>query len=130
MVLTFKYRQPMSHSPGLKPLNRRKVGQIDEEEEDSTNTFGANMSASFELRRSGRIVRRVEGAPPINLRNWQPLSKQSAKPGIFAINEGVRLTKPELVYIFKPLIHLGSVATFGLNSWKSYSLSLIMDLYR
>lgn len=134
MILTFKYRQPMSHSPAAKPLNRRqmKSGQVEDvdDEDETTNTFGANMSASFELRRSGRIVRRVEGAPPITLRNWQPLKKQSSKPGIFAINDGVRLTKPELVYIFRPLVHLGSVATFGINSWKSYTIALIMDLYR
>lgn len=132
----------MVQIPATKSINRRELsklsaaqaagtGAADADDAEQTNTFGANLSATFELRRSGRIVRRVEGAPPVHCRSWKAPSPGNGS----LIDErlrrpkGKRLTVAEAVYIFKPIVHLGSVASFGLHSWKSYCVALAMDAF-
>lgn len=94
------------------------------------NQFGANVNASFELRRSGRIVRSVEGAPPVHLRTWKaPERRQTAAERMRARN-GRRVPLAEYLYVFKPLVHLAGCGAFGLNSWRSFGLPLLMDACR
>lgn len=94
------------------------------------NQFGANVNASFELRRSGRIVRSVEGAPPVHLRTWEaPERRQTAAERMRARN-GRCVPLAECLYVFKPLVHLVSCGAFGLHSWRSFGLPLLMDAYR
>lgn len=127
MLLTYKYREAIVNTPATKAVNRRDLNKhVDDEE---PNTFGANLNATFELRRSGRKIRRVEGAPPIHLRNWKAPNGHELFD-VPASGIGKQITLAETVYIFKPLLHLGGVATFGLNSWKSYGLALMLDAYR
>lgn len=122
----------MVEIPATKTVNRREASKNIAIDDEEVNSFGANLSETFELRRSGRQMRRVEGAPPIHLRNWKaPISSTSSAAK--ALGSGVqnrKLTIAETVYIFKPLVHLSSVASFGLSSWKSYGVSLLMDAYR
>lgn len=40
----------------------------------------------------------------------------------------VAIRTAEVLYIFKPIIHLTGAGIFGLKSWKSWGLSLLMDL--
>lgn len=78
----------------------------------------------FKLKRSGRVIRKVEGAPPLHYRNWQS-SSESAKTS----TKNPVIKYAEYVYIVKPLVHLAAVRTFGYKSWKSYTIALLMDLY-
>lgn len=124
----------MIEIPATKTINRRDLSKnpvVGDDEE--ANTFGANLSETFELRRSGRQMRRLEGAPPVHLRNWKtPIPLSSSNVGYINASDATnrKLTLAETVYIFKPLVHLGSVASFGLSNWKSYGLALLMDAYR
>lgn len=137
-MLTLKCREEIVRTPAIKALNRRDIGKslaTDDEAEDGDpkgepNVFGANVNASFELRRSGKIVRCVEGAPPVHLRSWKAPRRQLTAAERIQEKQSKRLTLAECVYIFKPLVHLGSCGLFGLNSWKSYSIPLVLDVYR
>lgn len=121
----------MVEIPATKTVNRREASKNVNDDEE-VNSFGANLSETFELRRSGRQMRRVEGAPPIHLRNWKaPIPSTSSTGKAFgSCVQNRKLTIAETVYVFKPIVHLSSVASFGLSSWKSYGISLLMDAYR
>ncbi|KAL5273734.1 PEX16 family protein [Megaselia abdita] len=119
--LLFKqYNQGIITSPPIQSLDRKKIA---EKEIAMTNptTEGFN---DFKLKRSGRVIRRVEGAPPIQYRNWQSSGESSTSQ---KKNPVIRYA--EYVYIVKPLVHLAAVQTFGYKSWKSYTIALLMDLY-
>lgn len=123
----------MVEIPATKTVNRREASKnVPVADDEEVNSFGANLSDTFELRRSGRQIRRVEGAPPIHLRNWKaPIpSTSTAGQALAKTPQNRKLTMAESVYIFKPLVHLSSVASFGFSSWKSYGISLLMDAYR
>lgn len=72
-------------------------------------------------------MRRIEGAPPIHMRNWQPITEQ---PRYISSVDGKPLAFAEALYIFKPLIHLGTCARYGLHSWKSYMIAVLLDSAR
>lgn len=103
--------------------------------------FESSSSFTFTLKRSGRVVRKVEGAPPVYLRNWKPATAAAAGSSSSAGNPSSDFGDnniatdedinkiAELLYICKPLIHLGGVATFGYHSWKSWLLALATDLF-
>lgn len=81
---------------------------------------------TFTLRRSGRVVRRVDGAPPLYLRNWRNLGKE-CKPDNQTLDQN-SLTRAETLYVLKPMLHLGGCALFGYKSWRSWSIALFIDL--
>lgn len=85
-----------------------------------------NGRITFTLRRSGRVVRKVDGAPPLYLRNWKHIGKE-CKPHS-QTDGGSAITTAETLYILKPMIHLGGCALFGYKSWRSWSMALLIDL--
>lgn len=88
--------------------------------------FNVNGRITFTLKRSGRIVRKVDGAPPLYLRNWKQIGKE-CRPDSQQRAE-ISLDMAETLYILKPMIHLGGCALFGYKSWRSWSLALLTDL--
>ncbi|CAH2269553.1 jg15249, partial [Pararge aegeria aegeria] len=117
MVLLYRFKEvPIQHPP-IPALQRKKI--IDGIEKDgSSNAF-------FTLKRSGRIVRCVDGAPPVALRDWQPINVKDDSP----INIGMKdLMQAELLHISKPLIHLAAMRLFGTKSWKQWFVALGIDL--
>lgn len=116
LVLLYQYKElPVAHPP-IPVLQRRKIA------EESVNDENSN---SFTLKRSGRVVRRVEGAPPIAFRDWQPV-KNNDLP---VTNADIKyLTYAETIHIIKPLVHLAAMRTFGTNTWKQWFISLGLDL--
>lgn len=89
----------------------------------------SECSFSFKLKRSGRIIRKIEGAPPIHLRNWKPLNDElNLAEAQQKYNQIFK--NAERLYIAKPLLHLGAVGLFGYKSWKGYLISLTMDILR
>lgn len=119
--LLFKqYNQSIITSPPIQSLDRKKL--VDKEVAIANQT--ENGFNDFKLKRSGRIIRRVEGAPPIQYRNWQSSSDSGSNSPSNPV-----LKYAEYAYIVKPLVHLAAVHTFGYKSWKSYTIALLMDLY-
>ncbi|KOB64345.1 Peroxin 16 [Operophtera brumata] len=116
LVLLHRFKEvPISHPP-IPALHRRKF--TDGKEIEEVDSF-------FTLKRSGRIVRRVDGAPPVAFRDWQPVrvkdeqySKLNAKDILYA----------ESLHILKPIIHLAAMRVFGTKAWKQWLVSLSVDV--
>ncbi|XP_055842976.1 peroxisomal membrane protein PEX16 [Episyrphus balteatus] len=118
-LLLFKYSESIIRSPPIKQLNRKTIQQ------QKQSDFGLNdvQNGVVKLERSGRVIRKVEGAPPLHFRNWQSLqSDETAK------QKTVVLYQAEALYIAKPFLHLLSTGLFGTKSWKSYSMALALDI--
>lgn len=128
-VLILQFNHKFVSNPPIQTLERKKLDQSsnNEESEGFVNPTG---SFSFTLKRSGRVVRKVEGAPPVYLRNWKnsPVAESSSNDFLTSGSDTDVSRIAELVYIVKPLIHLGSVSLFGYSSWKSWGSSLVLDL--
>ncbi|XP_013116369.1 peroxisomal membrane protein PEX16 [Stomoxys calcitrans] len=112
-------------SPALPPLNRKSLLKKSNAT-SSTNQFGSDEhSVTFKLKRSGRLMRKVEGAPPLQYRTFkleeEVLTMQKRQ-------HPKALLQAEYLYIAKPLIHLVSMGLFGEKSWKQYVVSLAVDL--
>ncbi|XP_017023030.1 peroxisomal membrane protein PEX16 [Drosophila kikkawai] len=116
-------------SPPIASLNRRalsKQGKAANEAPASDPVLQSQHSITFQLKRSGRVIRKVEGAPPLQYRDFK-LHVDN--------NEAVKtqipreLLRAEYLYISKPLIHLAAMGLFGQRSWKQYVVALSVDLY-
>lgn len=131
MVLRFTYQESIVVSPPIAALDRKNVDKTLAEisaNENIGKTFDvSNAKVTFTLKRSGRLVRKVEGSPPIYLRSWKALTGEPV-PVNSPIAEPSNIRKAEMLYILKPIIHLSSVGLFGVNSWKSFSVALFVDL--
>jgi len=128
MLLVFKHKELISQSPPIAPINRRTWSNSEDDQiANQSSNFTANSAFTFTLKRSGKVIRKVEGAPPIHLRSWKPLSEEALHIQSIPKN-GKIFTLAESLYIFKPLLHLSCSSIVGLNTWKSYSLSLLLDI--
>lgn len=127
-------------TPALPALNRRAIikkqknalknGLIIEDSSErngklNTNVFGES-SSTFQLKRSGRVIRKVEGAPPLQYRNFKVAEEQQLENASNSVS--FRLVQAEYLYIAKPLIHLAAMGLFGQKRWKQYIVSLSLDL--
>lgn len=119
-LLLQQYNQSIITSPTIQTLDRKKIA----EKEILMDNLPTNAPNDFTLKRSGRVIRRVEGAPPLQYRNWLHSSVNSK-----ISTPNTVLKYAEYVYIVKPLVHLAAVHRFGYKSWKSYTVALLMDLY-
>ncbi|XP_053954121.1 peroxisomal membrane protein PEX16 [Anastrepha ludens] len=126
-------------SPALPALNRRalikklkskKNGLMIEESAAKSNTLNQNgfgdSSFTFQLKRSGRMMRKVEGAPPIQYRDFKLADEGTEANSKIPVNYA--LVQAEYLYIVKPLIHLATMGVFGEKCWKQYVISLALDL--
>jgi peroxin-16 len=92
--------------------------------------FNSYKSVTFTLKRSGRVIRKVDGAPPLYARNFKDTLDVDEVKRQNNPKAGKTITSAETLYILKPLLHLGGARLFGYKSWKSYSLALGIDLIR
>jgi peroxin-16 len=141
LVLVLRYKNTIVKSPPIQ-FNRANITSQNECEIVAPNISSSENSAypndafmnsyksvTFKLKRSGRVIRKVDGAPPIYARNFKEtidvveVQRQSA-------TNGKTITSAEILYITKPLIHLGGSRLFGYKSWKSWCLALGIDLFR
>ncbi|XP_054154210.1 peroxisomal membrane protein PEX16-like [Oppia nitens] len=93
-------------------------------------------SATFKLKRTGRVLRTIESAPPRTQRTW--LSPQDNFNIKRILEKQKRTALPsdltdlqiigEILHILKPVLHLTSLAGFGPKSWTPYLLSLGLDV--
>lgn len=131
LLLKLHYGEALVQSPPIMALDRKNIDEVLAEASaaDSVpDTFGGSSSFTFTLKRSGKVMRKVEGAPPVYLRTWKPLENDPELVPVVASAELQKLKLAEILYIVKPLAHLGGVAAFGFNNWKSYSVALLIDL--
>ncbi|XP_055543109.1 peroxisomal membrane protein PEX16 [Wyeomyia smithii] len=121
LILTLFCRNNIVKNPPIPALNR---SELDKPTRD--NASFQTEGPTVVLKRSGRVMRKVEGAPPIVARTWKPLKHE---PGAQVVQyEGRFIRTAELMYIVKPLVHLACIRKYGMNSWKSYLVPMAIDV--
>ncbi|RWS03679.1 peroxisomal membrane protein PEX16-like protein [Dinothrombium tinctorium] len=139
LVLLFKYDRGIQCQLPIIPLERRtdlplskncatpKCSSKDEVDE-------VNNSSTLKLKRSGRVMRSLETAPPRSKRTWMlPIDpkrdlverqRKNAPPT--PLNDVQKMG--ELLHIVRPVAHVFAMGGFGEQAWTPYLLSLGMDV--
>ncbi|XP_076652909.1 peroxisomal biogenesis factor 16 [Halictus rubicundus] len=118
LLLVHVYKERIVKSPPLKPLNRNKLNESEEEK----------IKEGFKLKRSGTVVRSIRGTNSIHTRTWEPLSP-SIHDNLDSSSKLERnIALAESLYIMKPLFHLGCISVTGEKQWPPWLLSLVIDL--
>ncbi|XP_055389527.1 peroxisomal membrane protein PEX16 [Condylostylus longicornis] len=113
-----KSRNCIITTPPISALDRKNVNKSIEENDQVGEIEGSKF---FKLR-SGKVIRRINGAPPPNERDF-------TTPVYFDPHRKKKiLSKAESLFIAKPILHLGTIGLFGYKSWKSYGVALILDI--
>lgn len=126
-LLVVRKREKIVKSPPIPSLDRNNLKALalamQQQNQQSTAPVDGFQTeeATFKLKRSGKVMRRVEGAPGIAHRDWKPLEIRATD------RDALLLSAAEYVYICKPLVHLGTVGLFGYNDWRSWGTALVMD---
>lgn len=131
LILILKFKNRISQTPAIERLNRKDLRSFQLNANGYNELqpeLGTVSSLSITLKRSGKVMRKIEGAPALHTRSFRPPELQPTDR--FGIYNHKAIKAAELVYIFKPMLHLSSCAIFGYKSWKSYALSMFLDLYR
>lgn len=132
LVLVLKFKNRISTSPALEQVNRkhleRELITSTSDIENLQPEFNESSTITLKLKRSGKIIRKVNSqTPPLYARSFKtPELEPTDRFGSY--NHHV-IKKAEIIYILKPMIHLGSIGLFGYKSWKSYLLSMFFDLF-
>ncbi|XP_035892895.1 peroxisomal membrane protein PEX16 [Anopheles stephensi] len=113
-------------NPPIPSLNRKTVQEAHSPDNASFRDNLAGESSGIVLKRSGRVMRKVNCSPSLTSRTWKPPTMGSVPPQP-AEYGGKLLVSAEMLYIAKPLIHLACMRKFGTKSWASYLLALAVD---
>lgn len=125
LILLYQHKESMISNPTIPVLQRREVLAPN----PTDFTFDC---VSFTLKRTGKVMRKVDSSPPIYSRTWKPVEENTHCDNKQTIEEGlagVRLVA-ETLYVAKPIVHLASVGLWGNNTWKPWMASLLLDLAR
>ncbi|XP_055585187.1 peroxisomal membrane protein PEX16 [Uranotaenia lowii] len=113
-------------NPPIPSLDRRNLNESLRSEIPTTTSSFLDQNQTVLLKRSGRALRKVDGAPPAIARDWQPLKHEPVLyPSQYA---GKFIKTAELLYIVKPLVHLACMKRYGSMSWKSYLVPMAIDV--
>jgi len=129
LVLIVKYKNRISQCPAIEHLDRKNLSNL-RRPNSVINDLQPELndtSISLTLKRSGKVIRKVAQAPPLYSRSFKAPELDSSDR--FGVYNHQAIKNAELVYILKPMIHLGAIGAFGYNSWKSYLLSLFLDVF-
>ncbi|XP_054713045.1 peroxisomal membrane protein PEX16-like [Uloborus diversus] len=129
-VLLLKYEQGLQLSPPIPPLNRRREISLAESKSKKLSSTEKTDDSTFTLKRSGRVIRTLETAPPLTARSWKvPKSENNTNLPLRNPTKLVnRHFTAEMLHLFRPLIHLLSVGAFGELSWKPWVVALGIDI--
>lgn len=143
--MILKFKNNIVTIPATASIDRKNIESIEKPSAsipdiDFSPDFNDGSSITFTLKRSGKVIRRVAKSPPIYSRNLvaPEASSSSSSTTLLSPNRSYSLsttfnnkaiTNAEIVYIMKPMIHLGTVGLFGYKSWKSWMSSLALDLF-
>lgn len=130
----FHHKETIIQHPPIPPLPRRAVQAGGSQYDPSVSEVAqAQLDAiSFTLRRSGRLMRKIDSSPPVTARTWKGLETSAYYDNEQTLEQALagRQLVAETIYILKPVVHLGSVACFGEKAWKPWIVALLMDLSR
>jgi len=125
LFILIKERSGLASSRPIPSLNRKKIKQNTASDPNFMIDLANEFNPAITLK-SGRIIRKVKGAPQLQQRNWQlpvlPDENNQAPTKL----QGLPLVG-EVIYIAKPLCHLGAMKCFGTSSWLPWLISLSMD---
>ncbi|XP_023807049.1 peroxisomal biogenesis factor 16 [Oryzias latipes] len=125
LVLLLLYKSGLQTSPPIVPLDRGAecVGEDD---------GGQQEDAGFVGRRSGRVIRPLSSAPPLQTPQlWgapTPKRRSSSTQSCSPTPLGLLETVAECVFIGRPLVHLLCLGLCGARSWKPWFLSGFLEL--
>lgn len=117
---------------GYHPPNPDFVASTTQENKTDQSYTGVTVK----LKRSGRLIRTLDHAPPRSKRTWnlsddnnlirRLLEKQDKYASPTQLNDLQKLG--EVIHILRPLVHLSAMSKFGQKAWTPYILSLGMDV--
>jgi peroxin-16 len=128
--LVVKYKNRISQWPPIEHLDRKKLSNLHRPNAQSNELQPElnDTTISLKLKRSGKVIRKVSKSPPIYSRSFKaPELMPNDKFGEY---NHKAIKSAEIIYILKPMLHLGAVGAFGYQSWKSYLLSMFLDIFR
>ncbi|XP_050529743.1 peroxisomal membrane protein PEX16 [Daktulosphaira vitifoliae] len=115
LYLLHFYKLHILESPPIQPLNRKSVHM-------NQNDFLENGVITLP---SGRTIRKLDNAPPINRRTWKAPPRVPMNSNSGHLSD--RLLVAETMFIMKPIVHLSSLYIFGQKSWKPWLISLTIE---
>uniref|UniRef100_A0A182PEH0 Peroxisomal membrane protein PEX16 n=1 Tax=Anopheles epiroticus TaxID=199890 RepID=A0A182PEH0_9DIPT len=117
-------------NPPIPSLDRKSI-QASHHSSSDNASFRDNLageSSAIVLKRSGRVLRKVNCSPSLTSRAWKPpVSGNRTNHHQTTGYSGKFLMSAEMLYIAKPLIHLASMRKYGAKSWTSYLVALALD---
>lgn len=144
--MLLKYKQGIQKQQAIVPLDRHRdlpkctpngvVPQVVEPQPSTSSADGSLESSVFRLKRSGRVIRTIDNAPPRTQRTWLSPSenftirelmekqKRNAPPTLLDEHQLIG----EILHIIRPVVHLTGLVTFGTSSWAPYLVSFGLDL--
>lgn len=131
LALIVLHKEKIIQNPAVPPLKRNTLS-----DNKSNNDPKYNLnSMTFTLRRSGRIIRRINAAPPVQCRNWklpvftpENCESESLEDEDETEQHFTKKSLAEALYVVKPLVHLGALNHWGFKAWKPWFVALAIDL--
>lgn len=131
LILLFHYKQGISKSPPLLPLDRKKT--VYQLQNINASTEMPETKTMFVLQRSKRVIRSLDSTPPVSVRTWKLPENNTTKPKLLNNQQYTpsQLTRNQLIgevlHIVRPLAHLFAIASFGQKSWLPWLTAFGMD---
>ncbi|XP_015370670.1 PREDICTED: peroxisomal membrane protein PEX16 [Diuraphis noxia] len=117
LYLLHVHKLHILESPPIQPLDRKSVGL------NCNDAFNGVITLP-----SGRTIRKMDHAPPMNQRTWKaPPRADILGGGIPGRTLSDIHIVAETMYIMKPIVHLGSMCIFGEKSWKPWLISITIE---
>ncbi|XP_053658463.1 peroxisomal membrane protein PEX16 [Anopheles marshallii] len=127
LILTLYYQNTkIVRNPPIPSLNRNKLQEAHSPDNASFRDNLSGESSGIVLKRSGRVMRKVNCSPSLTSRTWKPPTVGNQAHQLTEYG-GKFLMSAEMIYIAKPLIHLACMKRYGSKSWISYLLALALD---
>uniref|UniRef100_A0A2P2I4C3 Peroxisomal membrane protein PEX16 n=1 Tax=Hirondellea gigas TaxID=1518452 RepID=A0A2P2I4C3_9CRUS len=138
LVLLLRDQLKLVPSPAIVPLDRKNVSSATAAF-DHSNSLGPhnitfqtlNTPDSTRLPHSGLVMKTLSSASPPHLRNYLPSPPPATvtppAPAPPLTSRTSRQLLAEVLHVFRPVSHLGSLYMFGQKSWLPYLFSLFMD---
>ncbi|XP_013415638.1 peroxisomal membrane protein PEX16-like isoform X1 [Lingula anatina] len=142
-ILLLKFKSGIQSIPPVPPLDRdnevpkQNIKERNRDRTDPSHHPNSDQKSkepvTVTLERSGRVIRTLEAAPPMELRTWTLPAAKKAKntTGMEDLMPTVlnkqRFTG-ECLHITRPLAHLLSMYLFGQSSWKPWLVAGAMDV--
>ena len=142
LILLLKFNQGLQRRTLVPPLDRSRDLSLQSSSSEYSNGLSVSTVeeeielSTFKLKRTGRVLRTIENAPPRPQRTWlspqdnfqikRILDKQKRTALPSDLSDGQLIG--EVLHIIQPVAHLTAIAGFGINSWTPYLLSLGLDV--